>query len=70
VTYWYWLEDVDFNGGRTLHGPVSATVQAPMAVTLSGISASPAPAASVLPWLFAATGASLALRLSRPRGRV
>ena len=38
-TYWYWLEDVSLSGATTLHGPASATVQAPTAVTLSGISA-------------------------------
>ena len=43
-TYWYTLEDVSLGGATTLHGPVSATVQAPTAVTLSGISASPAAA--------------------------
>ncbi|MEZ4767690.1 MAG: SdrD B-like domain-containing protein [Caldilineales bacterium] len=32
--YWYWLEDVDFNGATTLHGPVSAQAAAPTAVTL------------------------------------
>ncbi len=35
-TYWYWLEDVSLSGATTLHGPVSATVQAPTAVRLSG----------------------------------
>ena len=34
-TYWYWLEAVSFGGTTTLHGPVSATVSAPTAVTLS-----------------------------------
>jgi trimeric autotransporter adhesin len=38
-TYWYWLEDVDLSGATTLHGPVSATVQTPTAVTLSGLEA-------------------------------
>ncbi|HSN77014.1 MAG TPA: hypothetical protein VL334_18225, partial [Anaerolineae bacterium] len=40
-TWWYTLEDVSLNGATTLHGPVSATVQTPTAVTLSGIQASP-----------------------------
>jgi hypothetical protein len=40
TTYYYWLEDVDTSGATTLHGPVSATVQAPTAVTLASISAS------------------------------
>jgi LPXTG-motif cell wall-anchored protein len=38
-TYWYWLEDISLSGATTLHGPVSATVQAPTAVTLSGFEA-------------------------------
>jgi hypothetical protein len=57
TTYYYWLEDLDISGATTLHGPVSATAQAPTGVTLSGISASPAagsmPAAGVLLALFA-----------------
>ncbi len=62
--YWYWLEDVSLSGATTLHGPVSATVQTPTAVTLGSISASPA-AAPALPWLLLAAGAGLALGLSR-----
>ena len=38
-TYWYWLEDVDLAGATTLHGPVSATVQTPTAVSLAGFEA-------------------------------
>lgn len=38
-TYWFWLEDVDVNGATTLHGPVSATVLAPTAVDLAGMTA-------------------------------
>ena len=34
-TFWYWLEDVELNGAATLHGPVSATMQTPTAVTLA-----------------------------------
>jgi hypothetical protein len=63
-TYWYWLEDVDLAGATTLYGPDSATVQAPTAVTLTSVSASPA-AAPALPWLPLAAGACLALGLSR-----
>lgn len=36
-TYWYWLEAVDFGGQTTRHGPVSATVEAPSSVTLTGM---------------------------------
>jgi hypothetical protein len=68
-TYWYWLEDVDLSGATTLHGPVSATVQAPTAVTLSSVSASPAAAAPALTWLLLAAGAGLALGAARLRRR-
>ncbi len=45
-TYWYWLEDVDLSGAATLHGPVSATVQAPTVITLAGLHVSPASGAA------------------------
>ncbi|HSN78223.1 MAG TPA: CARDB domain-containing protein [Anaerolineae bacterium] len=45
-TYWYWLEDVDLSGATTLHGPVSATVQAPTVITLVGLHALPASGAA------------------------
>jgi hypothetical protein len=68
-TYWYWLEAVDLSGATTLHGPVSATVQTPTAVTLASVSASPAaaPAGAALPWLLAVAGAGAALALGRRR---
>ncbi len=60
-TYWYTLEDVSLSGATTLHGPVSATVQTPTAVTLSSVTASPAAAAgATLPWLLAAAGLAVA----------
>jgi hypothetical protein len=68
-TYWYWLEDVDIYGATTRHGPVSATVQTPTAVTLASISASPAAAGAALPWLLLAAGAGLAMGASRLRRR-
>ncbi len=69
-TWWYTLEDVALNGATTLHGPVSATVQAPTAVTLSSVTASPAAGTGVaLPWLLGAAGAGLALAASRLRRR-
>ena len=34
-TYWYWLEDISVSGVTTLHGPVSATLLQPTAVTVS-----------------------------------
>ena len=56
-TYWYWLEDIDLSGATTLHGPVSATVSVPTAVTLTSVSASPAAATGAgLAWLLAVAG--------------
>lgn len=54
-TYWYWLEDVSLSGATTLHGPVMATAQAPTAVTVGALRASPAAGAPPL------AGALLAL---------
>ena len=46
-TWYYWLEDVDLSGATSLHGPVSATLQAPTAVTLGALEAQAAsPAAA------------------------
>ncbi len=62
TTYCYWLQDVDVSGAATMHGPVSVDFVVPTAVTLSGVSASPAAGATALPWLWvvaAATGAAL-----------
>jgi len=59
-TYWYWLEDVDLGGATTLHGPVSATVQAPTAVTLAQLDASSG-LASPAGWLLALLAGLLAL---------
>jgi len=50
---------VDLNGATTLHGPVSATVQAPTAVTLGGLEAGSPTAWQ--PWLLAALASALAL---------
>ena len=66
--YWYLLEDVDLNGATTLHGPVSATVSVPTAVTLSSVSAGAA-AGPALSWLWVAVSAGMALGLSRLRRR-
>ena len=51
-TYWYWLEDVSLSGVTTLHGPVSAAVNAPTAVTLAQLDAS-SRLASPVGWLLA-----------------
>ncbi len=68
ATYFYWLEDVDVNGMTTRHGPVSATLDTPTAVTLGGLSANPGAAAAVpwgLPALLTALGAAAALAWRR-----
>lgn len=52
-TYWYTLEDVDLSGGTALHGPVSATVLTPTAVTLSGLDASAPVNTAISGWLVA-----------------
>ncbi|MCB0003328.1 MAG: hypothetical protein KDH86_12355, partial [Anaerolineae bacterium] len=66
-TWWYWLEDVSMGGATTLHGPVSATMSTPAAVTLSGVQASPAAGTAALPWLLVVAGAGVALALGRRR---
>lgn len=53
-TYWYTLEDVALAGGTALHGPVSATVLTPTAVTLSDMRAASATSPSLLIALAAA----------------
>jgi hypothetical protein len=52
-TYWYWLQDIDLSGATALHGPVSVVYQAPTAVALTAISASPAAGPAALPALAA-----------------
>ena len=72
-TYWYWLEDVSLSGATTLHGPVSATVSAPTAVTLASLQATPLapaiPAAAAalagLAGLMAAAGVAVSRRRTR-----
>ena len=39
VTYYYKLEDVEVGGKSTFHGPISASAQAPTAVSVAGIDA-------------------------------
>jgi len=72
-TWYYWLEDVDLNGATSLHGPVSATLQAPTAVTLDALQAQAASPGSVTSWgalvaaLIAAAGVLGVRRRSRAR---
>ena len=72
-TYWYWLESVDLSGATTLHGPVSATVQAPTAVTLSSLQAAPAtpalPAAAAALASLASLAAAAGLAATRRHAR-
>ncbi|MEZ4770750.1 MAG: hypothetical protein R2844_20315 [Caldilineales bacterium] len=51
--YFYWLEDVDFNGATSMHGPVSAICSAPTAVTLSDLNADSPVAPTISGWLVA-----------------
>ncbi|MEZ4768078.1 MAG: right-handed parallel beta-helix repeat-containing protein, partial [Caldilineales bacterium] len=48
-TWYYWLEDVNLNGATTLHGPVSAALQAPTAVRLDALETQAA-APGATPW--------------------
>ena len=69
-TYWYWLEDVDFNGATTMHAPVSVVFGSPTAVLVSGLEASSSTAPSALPMLLAAllaVGSAFAWRRRRRR---
>ena len=50
-TYWYTLEDVALAGGTALHGPVSATVLTPTAVTLGSLEASSPSGGRLSGWL-------------------
>jgi hypothetical protein len=58
TTYYYWLEAVEASGMTNRTGPVSATYEAPTAVTLEGLAAS---SRSALPWWVGVTGVALAL---------
>ncbi len=54
ITYFYWLEAVELSGESALHGPVSALVELPTALTVSPLIMEATPAA---PW--GALGAAL-----------
>jgi len=47
--YWYWLVDIDLSGAATRHGPVSALLQTPTAVTLAQLEATSSSATPVWP---------------------
>ena len=73
-TYWYWLEDVDFSGATTMHGPVSVLFAVPTAVTLTGLEAASgwpsAPAWPLAVWVLSAAltaGVALSWRGRRYR---
>ena len=59
-TYWYTLEDLDVSGVTTRHGPVSAVLQTPTAVTLMNLNTDEIPSSSVLARLALALAALLA----------
>ena len=65
-TYYYWLESVDIHGATQLYGPMSATFQAPTAVSLSQLQASSGSGSAIPIWfvlaVIFATVASYALR--------
>lgn len=65
-SYFYWLEDVDLTGARTLHAPVSVTVADPTAITLSTIGTRRG--AGGWPWLLVGS-ALLAGAILRRQGR-
>ena len=73
-TMFYWLEDIDLSGATTLHGPVSATIQAPTAVTVTTLDAQTSgPAGNAAAWgvliagLIGVAGAVGVRRRSRAR---
>jgi hypothetical protein len=59
-TYHYWLEDVDTNGVTSLHGPVSASFQAPSAVAVADVQAAAGAPGVAGWWVFAGVLALLA----------
>ncbi|MCB0004500.1 MAG: hypothetical protein KDH86_18295, partial [Anaerolineae bacterium] len=60
--YYYWLEDVDFEGTVTRHGPVSVVYATPTAVTIQELSASSSPTAiPPLWWVVAVVSLALAM---------
>lgn len=59
-TYHYWLEAIDTSGATSLHGPVSATFQAPSAVTVDGVQAAAGAPGVAGWWVFAGVLALLA----------
>ncbi|MEZ4769615.1 MAG: choice-of-anchor Q domain-containing protein [Caldilineales bacterium] len=71
-TYWYWLEDVDFNGATTMHEPVSVVFVGPTAVRLNGLEAAADRPALAWLWLLAGLVAIVAIvgasRLRTRRG--
>jgi hypothetical protein len=59
-TYHYWLEAIDTNGATSLHGPVSATFQAPSAVAVADVQAATGAYGTTGWWVFAGVVALLA----------
>ncbi|HSN74585.1 MAG TPA: twin-arginine translocation signal domain-containing protein [Anaerolineae bacterium] len=69
-TYYYWLEDVEFGGAGSLHGPVSATIAAPTAVKLNSLSAATAPSRREVSALLVSLLGGMALTAAGLAGRV
>ncbi|MCB0254569.1 MAG: hypothetical protein KDI55_12675, partial [Anaerolineae bacterium] len=61
--YFYWLEDVDFNGGTNMHGPISVMCSAPTAVTLSDLNADSPTVSTLSGWMIALALAALLVGL-------
>ena len=60
-TYWYWLDDIDLSGVPTRHGPISATLNPPTAVSLGHLDASPVTARPFSMAVIGSLGSLLAL---------
>jgi hypothetical protein len=63
-TFYYWLEDVDMSGNRTLHEPVSVTIEQPTAVTVTTFKGSAMPNQG---WLLLGTVITLGMVLAVSR---
>ena len=51
--YFYWLEDVNFAGGTSMHGPIPVMCSAPTAVTFGNLDAGSTSTGVLSGWLVA-----------------